>query len=303
MDAIHPRWAPWSYLLYAGAFVLLGAASALLSFLSSQHGQGVYVLFSFLVFLAFAVAAVGLRSSGGHPIAAGLFAFVSVDLFAVFVMALWHWFGWLSEPVSGSLFAGFHLGRLVYLLVVLVAALVALRGFRFPLLMLVVVATAYVFVTDLISGGGDWSAVVTFIVGLVFLAWASVVDGGPNRSYGMWLHVGAGLALGGSLLWFLHHGHFQWALIVVASLVYFWFADAFGRASWAVLGSIGVLAAATHYTTAWSRAHISTTGASAGGSRAWVPAVVFGAAGALLFLAGGALARRSAVRSGPANPL
>jgi hypothetical protein len=296
MDAIDPRWAPWSYLLYAGAFVLLGAAAALLSFLSSQHGQGVYVLFSFLVFLAFAVAAGGLRRPGTHPIAAGLFAFVSVQLFGAFVLALWLWFGWLSGPTSASVFAGFHPARLGYFLVVLVAAVVALRAFRFPLLMFVVVATTYVFVTDLISGGGDWSAVVTFVLGLVFLAWASVVDGGPNRSYGMWLHVGAGLAIGGSLLWFLHHGHFEWALIVIASLVYFRFADAFGRASWAVLGSVGILAAAAHYTTSWSRAHISTTGASAGGSRAWVPAVVFGAAGALLFLAGGALARRSAVR-------
>lgn len=294
MDAIDPRWSSWSYLLYAGALVLLGAAAALLSFLSSQHGRGVYVLFSFLVFLAFAVVAGGLRRSGGHPIAAGLFAFVGVGLFAAFVLALWLWFGWLPASTSETLFSGFHPGRLSYVLVVLVAAAVALRTFRFPLLMLVVVQTTYVFVTDLISGGGDWSAVVTFLLGLVFLAWASVVDGGPNRPYGMWLHVGAGVAIGGSLLWFLHHGHFEWALIVVASLVYLWFADAFGRASWAVLGSVGILAAATHYTTSWSHAHISTSGASTGGSRAWVPAVVFGAAGALLFLAGGAIARRSA---------
>ena len=296
MDAIKPRWSPWSYLLYAGAFVLFGAAGALLSFLSSQHGPGVYALFSFLVFLAFAVAAGGLRRPGTHPIAAGLFAFVSVGLFAAFVLALWLWFGWLPGPGAGSLFAGFHPSRLGYVLIVLAAALVALRLFRFPLLMFVVVTTIYVFVTDLISGGGDWSAVVTFVIGLTLLASGTVVDAGPNRSYGMWLHVGAALAIGGSLLWFLHHGHFEWALIVVAGLVYVRFAEAFDRASWAVFGSIGILAAATHYTASWSQAHISTSGASAGGSRAWVPAVVFGAAGALLFLAGGAIARRSARR-------
>src|SRR6185312_9150503 len=121
----------------------LGAAGALLSFLSSQHGAGVYALFSFLVFLAFAVAAGGLRRSGGHPIAAGLFAYVSVGLFAAFVLALWLWFGWLTEPASGSLFAGFHPNRLGYVLVVLVAAVVALRLFRFPLLMSVAVAATY----------------------------------------------------------------------------------------------------------------------------------------------------------------
>src|SRR5581483_9032128 len=176
----------------------------------------------------FAVAAGGLRRSGTHPIAAGLFAVVSVSLFGAFVLALWVWFGWLSASPSGGLFSGFHASRLSFFLLMLAAAAAALRFFRFPLLMYLVVVFSYVFVTDLISGGGDWSAVVTFLLGLVFLAWAAVVDGGPNRSYGMWLHVAAGLAIGGSVLWFLHHGHFEWALIVVASLVYLWFAEAFG---------------------------------------------------------------------------
>ncbi len=92
------------------------------------------------------------------------------------------------------------------------------------------------------------------MIGLVFLGWARAADSGPNRSYGMWLHVGAGLTIGGSLLWFLHHGHFEWALIVVASLLYVKLASLFERASWAVLGSIGILAAATHFATSYSHA-------------------------------------------------
>ena len=168
------------------------------------------------------------------------------------------------------------------MLLVLIAALVALRIFRFPLIMLTVVELTWFFVTDLISGGGDWTAIVTFVIGLGFLAWAYVVDGGPNRPYGMWLHIGAGLTIGGSLLWFLHHGHFEWALIVVASLLYVKLASIFERASWAVLGSLGILFAATHYTTSYSHASVSLDGASSGGSRGWVPALVFGIAGALL---------------------
>ena len=137
--------------------------------------------------------------------------------------------------------------------------------------MLTVVQLMWFFVTDLISGGGDWSAIVTFVMGLVFLIWARSVDGGPNRSYGMWLHIGAGLTIGGSLLWFLHHGHFEWALIVVASLLFVKLASIFERASWAVLGSFGILAAAAHYTTSYSHASVSLGGASSGGSRGWVP--------------------------------
>jgi hypothetical protein len=108
----------------------------------------------------------------------------------------------------------------------------------------------------------------------------------------MWLHIGAGLTIGGSLLWFLHHGHFEWALIAVAGFLYVKLADAFDRASWAIFGSIGILAAATHFATSFSHASVSTSGVSDGGSRGWVPSVVFGVAGAVLMLLGGLLANR-----------
>ena len=293
MDVIHPRWSAWTYLTYAGGFVLLGAATTLLSYLSGEHGAAVYALFSLIVFAGFAVSAWSLQQRG-ERIAAGVFAFIAVNLFGAFVVALYTWFGWLS--LSSGPFSGFSLARLTFVLFTLVAALVALRTFRFPLLMLTVVELVWFFVTDLISGGGDWSAVVTFFIGLAFLGWAVAVDGGPDRPYGMWLHVGAGLTIGGSLLWFLHHGHFEWALIVLAGLIYLKLAEILERSSWAVLGSLGILAAAAHYTTSYSHARISPAGASGGGSRGWVPALVFGLAGGLLLVAGGVIGRRSGDR-------
>ena len=298
MDAIRPRWAAWSYLLYAGGFTLLLAAVALLSFFSGHYRQGKVALLAFIVFFGFAFVARALHRDGSHPIAAGVFGYISVSLFGAFLGLLWTWFGWLGD--TSSAFRGFDVGRLLLVLLVLIAALIALRIFRFPLIMLTVVQLTWFFVTDLISGGGDWSAVVTFVIGLVFLAWARSVDGGPNRSYGMWLHIGAGLTIGGSLLWFLHHGHFEWALIVVAGLLYVKLASIFERASWAVLGSIGILAAATHYATSYSHASVALVPASNavsnGGSRGWVPSLVFGIAGALFVVLGGLLARRSTPR-------
>ncbi len=299
MGAIRPRWAAWSYLLYAGGFTLLLAAAALLSFFSSHYVHGKVAALSFVLFAGFAFVARALHRDGAHPIAAGVLAYVSVLLFGAFLGDLWAWFGWLGS--SSSPFRGFEVSRLSLVLLVLIAALVALRIFRFPLLMLTVVQLTWFFVTDLLSDGGDWSAIVTFVIGLCFLAWARAVDGGPNRSYGMWLHIGAGLTIGGSLLWFLHHGHFEWALIVVASLLYIKLAAIFERASWAVLGSFGILAAATHFTTSYSHASVSlvstSNAVSSGGSRGWVPAVVFGIAGALLFVLGGLLARRTPASS------
>jgi hypothetical protein len=171
----------------------------------------------------------------------------------------------------------------------------ALRRFRFPLLMLTVVLLCWLFVVDLVSGGGDWSAVVTFGVGLCFLVTALAVDAGPSRPYGFWLHVGAGLTIGGSLLWFLHHGHFEWVLIALAGLIYVKLADLLERSSWAVLGSLGILAAATHFAASFSHTQISPAIASetSSGSRGWVPAVVFGLAGTLLLVFGGLLGRRA----------
>ena len=112
----------------------------------------------------------------------------------------------------------------------------------------------------------------------------------------MWLHVAAGLTIGGSLLWFLHHGHFEWALIVARRPDLPEAAEILERSSWAVLGSLGILAAAAHYTSSYSHARISPAGASGGGSRGWVPALVFGLAGGLLLVAGAAIGRRSGDR-------
>jgi hypothetical protein len=290
MDAIRPRWAPWSYLLYAGGFVLLGAASGLLAWFAGHYSAFKYAVLSFLVFVAFAFVARSLRRDGSHPIAAGLFAFASVILFGAFVAALYTWFGW--NNVGTSPFSGFNLARLTFVLLVLWAALVALRLFRFPLLVLPIAALSWFFVTDLVSGGGDWSAIVTFVVGFGFLGWARVFDSDERRPYGFWLHVAAGLTIGGSLLWFLHHGHFEWALIAVAGVLFVKLADSLDRASWAVFGSIGILVAATHFASAYSHTSISLGGVSNGDSRGWVPSLVFGIAGVLLLGLGGLLAAR-----------
>ena len=241
-----------------------------------MHGK--VALLSLVVFVGFAFVARALHRDGSHPIAAGVFAFISVSLFGAFLGALWTWFGWLGQPSSA--FGGFHVARLS--LVLLVADRGARRAPDLPL----PADHADRRPADLVLrhrpdlGRRRLDAVVTFVIGLVFLAWAHSVDGGPNRPYGMWLHVGAGLTIGGSLLWFLHHGHFEWALIVVASLLYVKFASIFERASWAVLGSIGILAADALHDLVLARERLARR--RVGGVRAAVPALVFGIAGALL---------------------
>ena len=293
MEAIRPRWASWTFLLYAGGLTILFASLAALSSLSDDHGDAAFTAFALLFSLVAAAVALLLRRDGGHPIAAGITAVIAVSLFAGFVGALDTWAGWLD---SGSAFQGFDLGRLTLMLLTLLAAVVALRLFRFPLLVLFAVFTIWFFVTDLLSGGGNWSATVTFLVGLVFLAAAASLDSGGHHPYAFWLHAGAGLSIGGSLVYFLNDGDFEWALTAVAGLLYVALAARFARSSWAVFGAIGILLSAAHFATGHSAVSLLPfvgVGPSSSGLRG---PVVFGVAGLVLMLLGGLLAHRAVRR-------
>lgn len=288
MAVILPRWASWTFLLYAGGLTILLAASAALSDLAREHGDAAFTGYAVLLFGAAAAVALLLRHSGRHPIAAGIAAVIAVSLFGAAVGALYQGAGWLDEDPA---FRGFDVARLTLALLTFVAALVALRLFRFPLLVLLAVSTAWFFVTDLLSGGGNWSAVVTFLAGIVFLAAAASLDLGGHHPYAFWLHVGAGLTIGGSLVYFLHEGDFEWALVAIGGLLYVALAHRFSRSSWAVLGAIGILLSAGHYAQANGYAPVSLLGIDPGSNGLRAP-FVFALAGLALMLLGGVLARR-----------
>jgi len=291
VEPILPRWASWTFLLYAGGLTILGASLAALSSLADDHGDAAFVGYSLLFFVAAWAVAALLRRDGGHPIAAGVTAVIAVALFAGFVGALYTWAGWLDD---GPALRGFDLARLTLTLLTLAAALVALSLFRFPLLVLVVVLTVWFFVTDLLSGGGNWSATVTFLVGIVFLAVAASLDVGARHPYAFWLHAGAGLTIGGSLVYLLHDGDFEWALIAIAGLLYVALASRFGRSSWAVLGAIGILLSAAHYATGDTAVSLVPFIGLDSGSNGLRGPIVFAVAGFVLMLLGGLLARRLA---------
>src|SRR5256884_135562 len=178
-------------------------------------------------------------------------AISAVAAFVVFFGALLAWFGWLPDT-NGGVFRGFRFWLLVLEFAAVIAAALALRPFKFPLLVLAVAGTAWFFVTDLLSGGGDWSATVTIAYGLILLGIAVNVDRGGSRIYGFWLHVVAGLTIGGGLLWFFHHGDFDWVLIGIAALVYIALGDRLLRSSWVVLAAWALLQMTTHFAERWA---------------------------------------------------
>jgi hypothetical protein len=249
MNAIRAPWSHASFLVYLGGLTILLAIAVLLGTESQEHGAGVFVLWAAAVFAVLAALAFLARRSG-HLITAGLLALSAVASFVVFLGALLDWFGWF--PDTQHAFKGFRFWLLVLELAAVVASAVALRLFRFPLLIFAIGATTWFFVTDLISGGGDWSAIVTIAFGLILLTVAVSFDTGGSRIYGFWLHVVSGLTIGGGLLWFFHEGDWDWIAIAIAGLLYLMLGDRLLRSSWVVLGAWGLLQTTSHFAAKWS---------------------------------------------------
>ena len=284
---LQPRWSSGTFLLYAGGLIVLAAALWSLTVLSADYGDGALVGWAALVTAVLGLVAGRFRRRE-QPVAAGIFAVAAVLAFAVFVGALESWWNW--TPAARATFDGLSGPLVLVELATLAAALVALRAFRFPLLVAIVAAISWAFVVDLVSNGGDWSAVVSFLVGLAFLSAALRLDRTPGRPYGFWLHVAAGLAIGGSVLWFWHSGDWEWALVAVVGLLYVGYARASGRSSWAVLGAAGLFLAAGHFATVWGErgdrhAASSATCSGRDGHR-WAGPLVYAFLGFLLVALG-----------------
>jgi hypothetical protein len=244
VQAVRAPWTSSSFLLYTGGIAILLAMLGFLTSLSGDYGNAAFTGWAALVVAVLAFLAFSFRAAG-RPIVAGLFSVSSVVAVTVLVGAVEAWFGWLAG--SDAPFAGFHLDHLLIELVLVVAAFVALRIFRFPLLVFIAASGSWVFVTDVLSNGGDWSATVTLVIGLALMA----VGVGVDRIYGFWVHVVAGLTIGGALLWFSHSSDTDWVLIGLASLLYIWIASGLGRSSYAVLGAVGLFLMTTHFVDKW----------------------------------------------------
>jgi hypothetical protein len=246
MDVVRPRWSSSSFLMYAGAFVILFAMVTLLGWLAGENGDGGFFGWSLLVFAVIAVVAVGFELSG-ERVAAGLFAFVSLIAFSVAAGAFEDLIGILDDTGQGP-FDGFRIGLLLLALIIITAGFILLARFRFPLIVLVIAFVSWFFLVDLVSGGGTWSAIVSIFVGLVFM----LIGAGADRAYGFWIHVVAGLAIGGAFLYLWNSANWEWILIGLIALVYFLLASGLDRSSYAVFGAIGLLLAWSHFVEKWT---------------------------------------------------
>lgn len=286
MQAVRAPWTSASFLLYAGGLTIFVATLTLLGTLGNNYGNAAFVGWSALVLAVVGDLAIAFRVVR-RPLAAGLFALSAVVALAVFVGALEEWAGWLAH--TDSPFAGFHLDHFAIELTLLAGAVAARSVFRFPLLVLVSTGAAWFFVTDLLSNGGNWSAIVTLFFGLV----AMLVGLGADRVYGFWVQVVAGLTIGGALLTFWHSSDFDWIMIAIASVLYILLGSGIGRSSYTVLGAFGLFLVTSHFVFKWFLPfRISFFSEESETTRPWAAALSYAVYGLFLMLLGMWIARR-----------
>jgi hypothetical protein len=249
VTAVRVPWSSASFLAYLGGFTILAAILGLLGLQSGEHGAGGFVFWALLIFVVVAVSA-WLARLAAHFVTAGLLALSTVASFVVFLGAVLDWFGWLAD--FSQPWRGFHVSFLFLELAFVVASAVALSIHRFPPLAFFVAGGSWFFVVDLLSGGGDWSAILSIAIGVVLFLPAVAVDEGPSKPFAFWLHLSAGVAIGGGLLWFFHDSDFDFILVAIVGLAYIALGDRLQRSSWVVLGAWGILQTTGHYADKWS---------------------------------------------------
>lgn len=242
-DPLRPRWSSASSLVYLGAFVVLLATSVLLGILSDLHGDGALVGYSALACAVALGLAVGLQEQG-RAVAAGVLATLAVLFFAIFVGSFEDLIGILDAELDD-----YEPGALLLEAATIGAALVALRRFRAPLLILPIAVTLWITLVDL-GSVLDWGAseeVLSLVAGVGLMLAGLVVDRARREPYAFWLHAVGGVAFGIGVL-SLVEGDLGWALVGLLSLAYVAIAYRHERSSYAVLGAIGILATTTYFT-------------------------------------------------------
>jgi hypothetical protein len=287
MSVRKPRWDSGSFLLYLGLFTIAGAMSGAYSYLASQYGNFAFVGWTLLMLAILLVLAVFVRRRGPW-LAGGVFAYLAVTAFAAFVGAVFEWWGWGGADKSTGPFDGWHWVLWLLLIIVLVATIAALRATKFPLLVISVCTIVWFLITDFLSGGGNWSAVVSLLIGIVYFFVGLAI----NRVYGFWVQFASATLVSGTLLYWWHSSTADWWLIAVAGVIWVATGTAVRRSIWTVYGALGLFAAATHFSIDWTTGNFSFF---TGPSRVWVPILVAAALGFLYVLLGLWASRRTTV--------
>ena len=238
-DAVRPIWSSSSMLVYGGGLAVLFAATALIGIAGDDGGRGA-ALGAAVVAAAIAFALAELLARANRAIAAGVAATIALlfsvgalgvqlDLVGAFDLTVADW-----QPAS-----------LVLEAAVIGGALLAVRRYRAPLLMLPAAVALWIAIADLGSlvSWGDAEELLSLGVGAVLVAGGVALDRAGRQPFAFWLHTVGALAVGGAVVALA--GDPGWLVIAAIALLFVGAAFALRRSSYAVLGAIGILVATT----------------------------------------------------------
>lgn len=242
-ESLRPTWSSGSALVYIGAFVVLVATGALLDILSDLHGEAALMGYAALAAGLSLGVALALQARG-RAVPAGVAATLAVLFFTVSLGALLSLVGLLDSDEDG-----YQPATHVLELAVIVAAVLAIRRFRAPLLVLVMAVTFWIVVVDIVSrlSWGDAEEAASLVVGVALAVAGVVADRSARRPYGFWLHTVGAWAFAGAVL-ALISGDAGWLIVGVVSLAYVALAYVLERSTYAVLGALGIIATTAYYT-------------------------------------------------------
>lgn len=235
---VRPIWTTSSFLVYTGGLTVLGGGIGALAYLSSRFpGHGQQTAWALLIYVILFAVAYLLRR-GERPIAAGIFAFISVVAWIVLVALDFAWWGWKAGSIRHWSWAG-----LAELLLILLVAWDARRRFGFPFIRAISAVVFFLFVNQLLPAGGNWTAAWALIVGLAYLVVGNVSD----KPSAFWLHIVGGGLIGGAIIYWCHTTDFDFAVVAFMSFVFVVWAYWTQRSSWAFWGTVGFFIATVHY--------------------------------------------------------
>ena len=237
-----PNWNSSSFLIYLGGLTVGSASVMALIYLAMQyHGSGERTAWALLIFVILAAIAHAFRRAG-RWLPAGIFAFITVEAWGYLVGLTLYWWGW--ENGSFRDFTVWSWPRLLFEVLVLLAATAARWRFKFPFIRAISAGVGVLFVVDLVTKGhGEPLAIVALLLGLVYL-FAGHVSDKPST---FWLHLTAGVLIGAPIIYWCHHSTFDYTVLAFMSLVYVIWAYWTKRSSWAVYATIGFFIPATHF--------------------------------------------------------
>lgn len=234
-----PIWTSATFLVYSGGLTVLTGGLAALGYLAANYGSGAETGWALLILLILYGVAHALRIRR-RPVAAGIFAFVSVIAWGALVTLAFEWWGW--NGVNAGL-SHWSWARTIAILLILAAARDDRRRFGFPFIELISAVLGFVLVLSLLPAGGNWTAAWALIVGLAYLL-AGTVRSEPSA---FWLHLVGGALIGGAVVHWAHTSDGDYAVVSIVSFLFVLVAYATRRSSWAVLGTLGFYLATIHY--------------------------------------------------------